>query len=140
MKRERPVVASPLIRKRMQRQRRKDTALEMSVRRELHAAGVRYRVDVRPEPDLRTRGDIVWRGRKVVVFLDGCFWHRCPEHSTTPKNNSAWWTDKIDSNVQRDRKADERLRERGWRVLRFWEHENAVDIVERIVAELNDRR
>ena len=117
---ERPVAASPFIRRRMQRQRRKDTALEMSVRRELHAAGVRYRVDVRPEPDMRTRGDIVWRGRKVVVFLDGCFWHRCPEHSTTPKNNSAWWTDKIEANVQRDRKVDEQLRERGWLVLRFW--------------------
>lgn len=138
MKRERPAAASQLIRKRMQRQRRKDTALEMSVRRELHAAGVRYRVDVRPEPDLRTRGDIVWRGHRVVVFLDGCFWHRCPEHSTTPKNNSAWWADKIESNVKRDREADERLRERGWRVLRFWEHENAADIVERIVAELDD--
>lgn len=138
MKRERPAAASQLIRKRMQRQRRKDTALEMSVRRKLHAAGVRYRVDVRPEPDLRTRGDIAWRGRRVVVFLDGCFWHRCPEHSTTPKNNSAWWADKIESNVQRDRKTDERLQERGWRVMRFWEHENAADIVERIIAELDD--
>lgn len=140
MIKERPAASSPLIRKRMQRQRSKDTALEMSVRRALHAIGVRYRVDVRLESDLRVRGDIVWRGRKVVVFLDGCFWHRCPEHATTPKSNSTWWTDKIEANVQRDRKADQVLRERGWRVLRFWEHENVSDIVERIIDELTSRR
>jgi DNA mismatch endonuclease, patch repair protein len=134
------VTPSPHVRRKMQSQRRKDTALEIAVRRSLHAAGVRYRVDVRPEPDLRTRGDIVWRGLKVVVFLDGCFWHGCPEHGTSPKRNSAWWAEKLESNVRRDRRADELLQERGWHVLRFWEHEDPTYIVERVIAELNARR
>src|SRR3954449_7175768 len=118
-KEERPAASSETIRKRMQRQRRKDTDAETRVRRLLHQAGLRYRVDVKLEPDLRTRGDIVWKQLKLVVFIDGCFWHGCPKHSTVPKRNAQWWVDKIDANVARDRRADEALTACGWHVLRF---------------------
>lgn len=120
----------------MQRQRRKDTRAELEVRRRLHAAGVRFRVDVKLESDLRTRADLAWRGRKLAVFIDGCFWHGCPLHSTQPKANSHWWRAKIASNVDRDRRADETLTDRGWRVLRFWEHEDPETVVAAIRAAL----
>jgi DNA mismatch endonuclease (patch repair protein) len=112
----------------MQRQRRRDTKPEVEVRRLLHAAGVRFRVDAKLEPDLRIRGDIVWRGRKVVVFLDGCFWHGCPTHATQPKANADWWREKLVTNVIRDLQTDAELAARGWTVLRYWEHEAPADV------------
>jgi DNA mismatch endonuclease (patch repair protein) len=108
----------------------------MAIRARLHAAGIRYRVDTRLEPDLRARGDIVWKGRKLVVFVDGCFWHRCPLHSTSAKSNAQWWREKIDANFARDRSTDDILTERGWRVLRFWEHEDPDAVVSRILDTL----
>lgn len=74
--------------------------------------------------------------RRIAVYVDGCFWHRCPEHATQPKNNGHWWDDKLAGNVARDRDTDRRLVDAGWRVLRFWEHEDpltAADIVEAAV-------
>jgi len=71
-------------RRAMSRQRRRDTGPELAVRRRLHALGYRYRVDHRPLPDLRARGDLVFTRARVVVFVDGCFWHRCPQHATSP--------------------------------------------------------
>jgi DNA mismatch endonuclease, patch repair protein len=137
----RPAVApTPEIRRRMKRQRRGDTRPEIAVRKALHAAGVRFRIDVRLEPDLRVRGDIVWRRRKVVVFIDGCFWHRCPVHRTEPKNNAEWWDAKLTANVARDRRTDAVLRERGWTVLRYWEHEAPEDICAHIVRHLSGVR
>jgi DNA mismatch endonuclease (patch repair protein) len=112
----------------MQRQRRRDTKPEVEVRRLLHAAGVRFRVDAKLEPDLRIRGDIVWRGRKVVVFLDGCFWHGCPTHATQPKANADWWREKLVTNIIRDLQTDAELAARGWTVLRYWEHEAPADV------------
>jgi DNA mismatch endonuclease (patch repair protein) len=77
---------------------------------------------------------------RVAVFVDGCFWHRCPEHSTAPKTNAAWWASKLDDNVSRDRRIDERLEAAGWQVLRIWEHESpkeAADLVERVLADVS---
>jgi DNA mismatch endonuclease (patch repair protein) len=125
------------IRVRMQRQRRRDTALELEIRKALHAHGHRFRVDFRMEPALRTRGDIVFTRKRLVVFIDGCFWHGCPEHATAPKTNAAWWRDKLAANVARDRRVDEQLRLRGWTVLRIWEHEPATDAVARVRAALD---
>ena len=116
----------------MERQRRRDTHPELAVRRELHHRGIRFRVDVAPEPDLRMRGDLVWKGRKLVVMIDGCYWHGCPTHGTSPKNNAEWWRTKIGANVERDRRHDAVLRERGWTVLRFWEHESPVRVADAI--------
>ena len=134
--RERPAASSGTVRSRMSRQKRKDTEAEMSVRRILHARGLRYRVDVRPVPELRARGDIVWSGLRLIVFIDGCFWHGCPDHATRPRANAEWWAEKLDNNIRRDRRTDSELRKRGWTVLRFWEHENPEDVADVICAKL----
>ncbi len=84
---------------------------------------MRYRVDVAPLPGLRRRADVVFTRARLAVFVDGCFWHRCPQHGTSPRNNADWWRDKLDRNVQRDRDTDRALHEAGWQVLRVWEHE-----------------
>lgn len=119
-------------RRRMQRQRQRDTAVELAIRRELHRRGFRFRADYRMEQSMRTRGDIVFTRRRVVVFVDGCFWHGCPEHATAPKTNAIWWREKLDANVARDRRVDMELTDLGWTVVRIWEHESVADGVERI--------
>jgi DNA mismatch endonuclease (patch repair protein) len=85
--------------------------------------GLRYRVDMRADPSLRRRADIVFSRAKVAVFVDGCFWHACPDHGSSPKANAVWWKEKLRTNVTRDRDTDERLRSAGWKVIRVWEHE-----------------
>jgi DNA mismatch endonuclease (patch repair protein) len=116
----------------MERQRRRDTGAELAIRSEIWRRGLRYQVDTAPMPGLRRRADLVFRGRRVAVFVDGCFWHRCPVHATSPKANAAWWTEKLEANVRRDRDTDRRLVEAGWRVLRIWEHEDVLDAADRI--------
>lgn len=96
----------------------RDTPAELAIRRVLHARGFRYRVDVSPEKGLRRKADIVFRSARVAVFVDGCFWHKCPEHGSAPKANAAWWRDKLNANVWRDRDTDARLTEAGWTVVR----------------------
>ena len=119
----RPAPADEAKRRAMSRQRRRDTGPELAVRQRLHAMGYRYRVDHRPLPELRARGDLVFTRARVVVFVDGCFWHRCPQHGTAPKSNADWWRAKLDRNVARDREKDSLLADSGWTVLHFWEHE-----------------
>jgi DNA mismatch endonuclease (patch repair protein) len=110
--------------------RRRDTQPELDVRRLLHRHGMRYRVAY-PVPGLTRRSiDIAFTRAKVAVFLDGCFWHACPEHGTRPRANPAWWEAKLLRNVERDAETDRVLRASGWTVLRFWEHEDA-----RLVAD-----
>ena len=125
-----------VVRRRMQNQRRRDTSLELGLRRRLHALGYRYRVDYRPTKALRCRGDVVFTRKKVVVFVDGCFWHGCPTHATAPKNNAAWWQEKLTANVARDHRNTAALRDLGWTVVRIWEHEPAEEAVERVVRTL----
>ncbi|MFE5879856.1 very short patch repair endonuclease [Streptomyces hydrogenans] len=117
----------------MSRQGSRDTAPEMAVRRLLHAAGLRYRVNV-PVPGMPRRTiDIAFGGARIAVFLDGCFWHGCPEHATHPKANAEWWREKLAKNMTRDRETTAHLQSQGWTVLRFWEHESP-DVVARAVA------
>lgn len=120
----------------MSRVRTVHTGPEMAIRRELHRRGLRYRVNM-PLPQMgRIRPDIVFTRARVAVFVDGCFWHRCPEHGSSPKSNADWWRRKLDTNVRRDRTTDEALAEASWTVLRIWEHEDiatAADRVETIV-------
>ncbi|MFI1066059.1 very short patch repair endonuclease [Streptomyces spororaveus] len=110
-------------RRNMQAIRSRDTKPEQLVRRLVHAQGLRYRVAARPLPDLRRTADMVFRPAKVAVFIDGCYWHGCPDHYVPPKTNSGYWSEKVSGNMARDRDTDERLKAAGWTVLRFWEHE-----------------
>lgn len=110
----------------------------MALRRELHRRGMRFRVDYRLDgvgmP--RRRADVVFSRRQVAVFVDGCFWHACPDHATSPKANGGWWAAKLAGNVARDRETDAVLRAAGWTVVRIWEHEDpiaAADAVESVV-------
>jgi len=117
-----PIPSSPDVSARMSRQRRRDTEPELLLRRELHRRGMRFRVDA-PIPGLpRRRADVVFTRARIAVFVDGCFWHGCPEHATQPASNAQWWATKLTRNVERDRETDEHLRATGWTVLRFWEH------------------
>jgi DNA mismatch endonuclease (patch repair protein) len=120
----------------MQAQKTSGTKIEIVVRRGLHARGFRYRVDRKLLPDHPFRGDIVWSGRRIAVFLDGCYWHGCPTHGTVPKSNREWWVAKIDGNRERDRRVSELLETHGWTVLRFWEHDEPAWIVDSIVGYL----
>lgn len=114
--------SSPATSGRMSRQRRRDTVPELLLRRELHHRGLRFRVDL-PVPGMpRRRADVVFTRARIAVFVDGCFWHGCPDHATHPASNAAWWSAKLARNIERDRETDDHLRNNGWSVLRFWEH------------------
>jgi DNA mismatch endonuclease (patch repair protein) len=90
---------------------------------------MRFRKHLAPLPGLRCRPDIVFTRRHLAVFVDGCFWHRCPEHGSEPKANGDWWRRKLDANVARDRRNDAMLTAAGWTVLRLWTHEQLEDMV-----------
>jgi DNA mismatch endonuclease (patch repair protein) len=113
----------------MQGNKSRDTQPELAIRRRLHRDGFRFRVAARPEKDLRRTADILFPKAKVAVYLDGCFWHGCPVHSHAAKVNSAYWTAKLAGNRHRDAETDSLLAIRGWRVLRFWEHEDLSEVV-----------
>lgn len=119
----------------MRGNRRRDTKPELAVRRLIHASGLRYRVDFAPIGG-RSRADIVFTRARVAIYIDGCFWHGCPIHATSPKRNSDYWLPKLHRNVERDRETDARLQRAGWTVLRFWEHESPEDVAATIAAEV----
>ena len=135
----RPVASSDHVQARFRRQRTRDTAPELALRRRLHSMGLRYRVDVPPIAALRRRADIVFRTARVAVFVDGCFWHGCPTCDLRPKANADWWREKLQRNRRRDRDTDERLVEAGWLVLRVWEHEPVTEAVGRIADAVRKR-
>ena len=110
-------------RARMSKQRSRDTEIEVALRRELHRLGLRYRVHRRPVRAVRREADVVFGPAKVAVFVDGCFWHGCPEHGTWPKRNGEFWRAKIEANRVRDANTDLVLAEEGWLSVRVWEHE-----------------
>jgi DNA mismatch endonuclease (patch repair protein) len=118
---------------------RRDTPCELALRSALHDLGLRYRVDWLL-PGTRRRADLSFVGAKVVVFVDGCFWHACPIHATWPKANGAWWRGKILANVARDRDTDSRLKKAGWKVLRFWEHEDSERAARSVARVVRHRR
>lgn len=113
-------------RKSMLGNRNRDTSPELALRSLVHAAGFRYRVASKPMKGMRRTADSVFGPAQVAVFVDGCFWHGCPEHFVPPKTNPEYWEAKIARNVERDRDTDMRLADAGWLVLRFWEHEPAA--------------
>ena len=132
--------SSEAIRKSMQGNHGRDTKPELAVRRLVHAAGLRYRVNARPEKDLRRTADLLFTRARTAVFIDGCYWHGCPKHSTIPATNKDYWEAKLLRNRSRDIETTAVLEERGWLVLRFWEHENPVAVADRVVGSVRSRR
>ena len=129
---ERPSPKSAIVSAQMSRMPRASTGPELALRRELHARGLRFRTLVRHLPGTP---DVVFTRAKLAIFVDGCFWHGCPDHCVKPKNNAKWWVDKLAANVARDRRKDAELATLGWSVLHFWEHsavEEVADEVERV--------
>lgn len=108
----------------MSRVRDRDTSPELKLRKALWAAGCRYRLRYK----LPGKPDLVFVARRLVVFVDGCFWHGCPVHATHPKANETFWREKLEDNRRRDQRVNAKLQELGWDVLRFWEHEVDRDI------------
>lgn len=132
--------SSAAVRTNMQAIRSRDTGPEKTLRSLLHAAGLRYRVGRRPIPELRRTADVVFGPTKVAVFIDGCYWHGCPQHYRPPKTNSGYWSPKIEGNRRRDRETDSALEAAGWLVLRFWEHEDPTECAASVAAAVTSRR
>lgn len=123
--------------------RRRDTAAEVRLRSALHTRGLRFRKDLLVRAGkVRVHPDIVFTRAKVAVFLDGCFWHACPEHGTAPKSNVAYWQPKLKANTERDQRVNEALAADGWSVRRVWEHEDPALVaveMEPIVRSRSER-
>lgn len=125
----------------MQGNRRRDTRPELAVRRLIHAAGLRYRVDHAPlEGHRRLKADIVFPRLQVAIFIDGCFWHGCREHCRPANINAEFWSTKIVANRDRDLRTNQWLHDAGWTVLRFWEHEQPEVVASKIVHEIRRRQ
>ena len=120
----------------MQSNRPRNTRPEVALRSALHRACLRFFKHRRPVPGLRCEADIIFPGPRVAVFVDGCFWHGCPQHATFPKTNAEWWARKLKATQQRDRENERALTAAGWTVLRVWEHEATADAVAWIRAAL----
>lgn len=123
----------------MSRLGRRDTGPERAIRSELHRRGLRFRLDRGVLPHVRARPDLVFRSQRVAVFVDGCFWHCCPEHASWPKSNGEWWRRKLEANVRRDRLTDAVLTDAGWLVIRIWEHESPIEAADRIELAVRER-
>lgn len=127
----------------MQGNRSSNTSPELAVRSLLHSRGWRYRVARRPIRNVRRTADLVFGPARVAVFIDGCFWHGCPDHFVPPKTNPSYWNEKIGGNRRRDADTDRLLRDHGWLPLRFWEHEDpatVAEMVEQAVRQADPRR
>ena len=135
-----PSASSPIVRRRMRNVRQRDTPVELALRRELHRLGLGYRVDVRPLRSLPRRADVVFFTAHVAVFVDGCFWHSCPEHGTTPKTNTEWWQAKLARTRERDAETVALLQDAGWAVIRMWEHEEPLTVAKTVHGIVKARR
>jgi DNA mismatch endonuclease (patch repair protein) len=124
----------------MQANKSRDTKPEKALRSAVHALGLRYRVAAKPLAGLRRTADLVFPTARVAVFLDGCFWHGCPQHHTVAAANAKFWADKVEGNRTRDRDTDERLAEAGWVSVRVWEHEDPLEAARRVREVVRARR
>ncbi len=132
--------SSEAVRKQMQANRSRDTRPELALRSHVHQLGLRYRVAARPLPPIRRTADLVFTRARVAVFLDGCFWHGCPEHHRPSRRNEDFWREKIMQNRERDAETDSLLRQAGWAVVRVWEHENPQEAAGRIARVVSAHR
>ncbi len=134
-----PMPSSQAVTAVMRGNRRSDTGLEVRVRSELHRRGFRFRKQLLIAAcGIRVRADVAFPRQRLAIFLDGCFWHRCPEHGNSPRSNSAYWSAKLDRNVERDLKVLAALSSEGWRVLRIWEHVPADLAADQVQAALTE--
>ena len=131
--------SSSAVRASMQGNRGRDTKPEMALRRMLHSRGLRYFVNRRPLPGLRRTADLLFPRARVAVFVDGCFWHGCPEHHTVAKANAEYWEEKVRRNRERDADTDAMLRSEGWVVVRLWEHQDAINSANQVEAAVRER-
>lgn len=132
-------VLSPEQRKlNMSRIRAKNTGPEVKLRKMLSAEGIRgYRIHYK----LPGKPDIVFTKKKIVIFIDGCFWHKCPVCFKVPETRKDFWMKKIQSNIDRDKKVNEQLKDGGWTILRFWEHDirKKPDAIVQKIAEMTGK-
>jgi DNA mismatch endonuclease, patch repair protein len=120
--------------------RGRDTAPERAVRSAAHRIGLRFYVDRPPLSGTRRRADLVFPRARVAVYVDGCFWHGCPEHATWPAHNADYWRAKIEHNRRRDADTNAQLEAAGWDVVRIWEHEDAEEAARRVAAVVRARQ
>tara|TARA_Y100001970_G_C14112963_1_gene791942 strand:- start:323 stop:781 length:459 start_codon:yes stop_codon:yes gene_type:complete len=133
---KRPTPKNIKVSEQMRRMPSKDSLPELKIRKALYAKGVRYRIH---RKDLPGKPDIAVGPAKVAIFVDGCFWHNCPDHGTVPKNNHQWWVEKFKRNRERDLQKDEDLRERDWLPIHVWEHEDPNEATEKIIKIIRER-
>ena len=131
-----PPASSPGVTAQMKRMPRRDTRPELQLRRALHGLGLRFRVNYRGLPGTP---DIAFTRARIAVFVDGCFWHRCPDPGVIPKANRQWWTDKLQATVDRDARKDSELKSAGWLPVHVWEHEDPDQAAERIDEQWRGR-
>jgi DNA mismatch endonuclease (patch repair protein) len=124
----------------MQANRSRDTGPELAVRRLLHARGLRYRVHYAPIETSRRRADIVFPSQRIAVFIDGCFWHCCPEHGHEVSTNTDYWNPKLAKNRERDQETTAMLAANGWLPLRFWAHEDPAQVADQVEESVRVRQ
>jgi DNA mismatch endonuclease (patch repair protein) len=137
---EKSWASNEAVRASMRANRSRDTRPELALRKAVFALGMRYRVAARPLPAVRRTADLVFTKAKVAVFMDGCFWHGCPEHHTVAVRNGDYWAQKVARNQARDADTDKRLEEAGWLPVRVWEHEDPSRAAKEIQAAVEERR
>lgn len=135
-----PVPESDQTRAVMKGNKGRDTVPEIAVRSALHSMGLRFRKNARPVKGLRCTADVVFPRERVAVFIDGCFWHSCPEHGRVPTKDRTYWSEKLERNVARDARNTKALRSSGWIVLRYWEHDQPMEIARQIRSTVMQQR
>lgn len=128
------------VRRSMSANRGRDTSPEVALRSALHRRGLRFFKHQRPLPGVRCEVDVMFPSARVAVFIDGCFWHGCPDHATRPVTNAEWWNAKLDANLSRDQRNRALLRANGWHVVRIWEHEPLETAVSTVLRALQSDR
>jgi DNA mismatch endonuclease (patch repair protein) len=123
----------------MRGNRSRDTRPELALRSALHRRGLRFRVSIRPLRDVRRTADLVFLSARVAVFVDGCFWHGCPDHYVPSLSNQEYWATKIAGNIERDANTNEQLLSRGWLPIRIWAHENPEEAADRVAVVVRQR-
>lgn len=137
---DRSWASSQGVRRSMQSNRSRDTRPELVLRSALHRRGLRFRKHLRPIPGLPCTVDVAFPRERLAIFVDGCFWHSCPDHGSYPISNGDWWRAKLDATRRRDEHNGKALTEAGWTVLRIWEHDDLDSAVAEVAATLERLR